>query len=88
MSAAEIHAVKCQCCLTCIGGPHLLQNAHQPCPVAHTERFVAYHETSAATAHFGMQGYFYFWVILSFVWGLVAAFLAFTLPIWESRFIG
>ena len=54
----------------------------------HTERFVAYHETSAATAHFGMQGYFYFWVILSFVWGLVAAFLAFTLPIWESRFIG
>lgn len=34
-----------------------------------------------------MQGYFYFWVILSFIWGLVAATLAFGLPIFESRFI-
>lgn len=34
-----------------------------------------------------LQGYFYFWVILSFVWGLVAAAVATTLPIIESRFI-
>ena len=34
-----------------------------------------------------LQGYFYFWVILSFVWGLVAAAIATTLPIIESRFI-
>lgn len=34
-----------------------------------------------------MQGYFYFWVILSFIWGIVAAALAFGLPIFESRFI-
>lgn len=34
-----------------------------------------------------MQGYFYFWVILSFVWGLVAAAVATSMPIWESRFI-
>ncbi|KAL0044933.1 hypothetical protein WJX82_002287 [Trebouxia sp. C0006] len=33
------------------------------------------------------KGYFYFWVILSFVWGLVAAAVATTLPIIESRFI-
>ncbi|KAK9834606.1 hypothetical protein WJX74_005599 [Apatococcus lobatus] len=32
-------------------------------------------------------GYFYFWVILSFIWGIVAAVLAFGLPIFESRFI-
>ena len=34
-----------------------------------------------------LQGYFYFWVILSFVWGLVAAAVATTMPIWESRFV-
>lgn len=33
------------------------------------------------------EGYFYWWVILSFVWGIVAAVLAFFLPIIESRFI-
>lgn len=34
-----------------------------------------------------MQSYFYWWVILSFIWGIVAAFLAFFLPVFESRFI-
>lgn len=34
-----------------------------------------------------LQSYFYWWVILSFIWGLVAAFLAFFLPIIESRFV-
>ena len=30
-------------------------------------------------------GYFTFWVILSMVWGLIAAVVATLLPIWESR---
>ena len=34
-----------------------------------------------------LQAYFYFWVILSFVWGLVAAAVATTLPMIASRFI-
>ena len=34
-----------------------------------------------------MQSYFYWWVILSFIWGIVAAFFAFFLPVFESRFI-
>ena len=33
------------------------------------------------------KGYFTFYIVLSFVWALVAAFLALTLPIFESRFI-
>lgn len=31
------------------------------------------------------SGYFTFWVILSIVWGLLAAIVGFTLPLWESR---
>ena len=34
-----------------------------------------------------MQGYFYWWVILSFIWGIVAAALAFSMPIIESHYI-
>lgn len=30
-------------------------------------------------------GYFTFWVILSMVWGLIAAVIATLLPIWESK---
>ncbi|CAK0787068.1 hypothetical protein CVIRNUC_010284 [Coccomyxa viridis] len=31
------------------------------------------------------KGYFTFWVIISIIWGLIAAFLATFLPLWESR---
>lgn len=32
-----------------------------------------------------VQGYFYWWVIVSMVWGLVAAFIAIVMPVWEVR---
>ena len=32
-----------------------------------------------------VAGYFYFWVILSMIWGLVATFIATLMPIVESR---
>ena len=30
-------------------------------------------------------GYFYFWVVLSLIWGLVSAFISILMPLWESR---
>ena len=30
-----------------------------------------------------VQGYFYWWVIVSMVWGLIAAFIAIVMPVWE-----
>ena len=30
-----------------------------------------------------VQGYFYWWVIVSMVWGLIAACIAIVLPVWE-----
>ena len=32
-----------------------------------------------------VQGYFYWWVIVSMVWGLIAAFIAIVMPVWEVR---
>jgi hypothetical protein len=29
--------------------------------------------------------YFYFWVVLSIIWGLVSAFISTFMPLWESR---
>ncbi|CAL5219522.1 g1369 [Coccomyxa viridis] len=31
------------------------------------------------------RGYFYWWVIVSMVWGLIAACIAIVLPVWEAR---
>lgn len=32
-----------------------------------------------------VQGYFYWWVIVSIVWGLIAACIAIVMPVWEVR---
>ena len=32
-----------------------------------------------------VQGYFWWWVIVSMVWGLIAACIAIILPVWEVR---
>jgi len=57
-------------------------NMLQGIPYPLVRKGTSHHSTSAC-----LQGYFYFWVILSFVWGLIAAAVATTLPIIESRFI-
>lgn len=31
-----------------------------------------------------VQGYFYWWVIVSMVWGIIAAFIAIVMPVWEA----
>ena len=32
-------------------------------------------------------GYFYWWVIVSISWGLIASVIAIVLPVWEVRMI-
>lgn len=34
-----------------------------------------------------MQGYFYLWVIVSIVWGLVASCIAVVMPVWEVNLL-